>query len=179
MRAALDEVARVGYARLRVEDVARRADVNKTSVYRRWPTKAALLDAAIRAAGFASPTPDTGLVRADLVEMIRRAVATASAPDGRAIVRMLTTEGSDPDVERIVRSLKEELGARRLEIIERAKKRGELPADVDARLVIDAIVAPIMTRVVRDDEAVDDDTIVRLVDIVLTGVINGGGRRVA
>jgi AcrR family transcriptional regulator len=179
MRATLDELARAGYARLRVEDVSKRASVNKTSIYRRWPTKVALVDAAIRSVGFTQAIPDSGLVRSDLVEMIRHAAAVTSAPDGRVIIRLLSTEISDPDIERITHSLKTELLSRRVEVVDRAKQRGELPADVDARLIVDAIVAPIMTRILRDTEPVDDDTIVRLVDIVLTGVVNGGGRRVA
>src|SRR5262249_50635692 len=123
--------------------------------------------------------PDTGSVRYDLFEMLRRAVAIVATSDGRAIVRLLNTEGADPEVERIMRSIKEELVARRMEIVARGQHRGELPADADARLVVDAVVAPIMTRVIRDGETVDDDTILRLVDMVLTGVAHGGGRRVA
>jgi AcrR family transcriptional regulator len=179
MRATLDELARVGYARLRVDDVAKRASVNKTSVYRRWPSKATLVDAAIRALGWGEAMPDTGSVRYDLSEMLRRAVAIVATSDGRAIVRLLNTEGADPEVERIMRAIKEELVARRIEIVVRAQGRGELPGDADARLVVDAVVAPVMTRVIRDGEAVDDETILRLVDMVLTGVAHGGGRRVA
>ena len=46
LAAAVDELGRVGYVDLRVEDVARRAKVNKTTVYRRWPTKEDLVRAA-------------------------------------------------------------------------------------------------------------------------------------
>jgi len=179
MRAALDELARVGYARLRVDEVAIRADVNKTSVYRRWPTKAALATAAIRAIGWGEAMPDTGHVRSDLVEMMRHALAIASTPDGRAIFRLLTTEGADPEVDAIMRDLKADLCARRAELVTRASSRGELPIGTDARLVVEAIVTPLMTRVFRDGEDVDDATVQRLVDIVLTGVIHGGGRLVA
>jgi AcrR family transcriptional regulator len=176
IRAALDEIARVGYGPLRVDDVAARAGVNKTSVYRRWPTKPDLVDAAIRAVGgSADPLPDTGSIRRDLVEILRRALAAASSSDGRAIVRLFMTEGRDPDVQRITSNIKNDTARKRIEVVKRAQRRGEIPASADARLVVDAIVMPLMTRALRDEEPVDDDTIVRLVDIVLTGVEHGAG----
>ena len=56
--ATLEELALVGYGALRVEDVAARAAVNKTTVYRRWPEKVALVRdafACMAAAKFCSP----------------------------------------------------------------------------------------------------------------------------
>ena len=49
--ATIAEMARVGYRALRIEDVAARAGVNKTTVYRRWPEKGALLREALAAMG--------------------------------------------------------------------------------------------------------------------------------
>ena len=61
---ALEELARVGYHRLSVPAVAARAGLNKTSVYRRWPTKGALVGAALAGAlGHDAPLPDTGALR--------------------------------------------------------------------------------------------------------------------
>ena len=78
LRATIDELARSGYAALRVDDVAARAGVNKTTVYRRWPTKTDLVAAAIRAsAGQHEPVPDTGSARRDLVER------SSNCPHGR------------------------------------------------------------------------------------------------
>jgi AcrR family transcriptional regulator len=180
VRATLDEIGRVGYAPLRVEDVATRAGVNKTSVYRRWPTKSALVGAAIRMiAGFAEALPDSGSARSDLVALTRRALQIAATPDGRAIARLLTNQQADPEVDAIGKSVREEARRRRMSLLERAQGRGELPADVDVALVLDAIFAPVMTRVYTLGETVDDATVVRLVDLVITGVEHGAGRRTA
>src|ERR1700761_7966036 len=78
--AALEELARTGYGALRVEDVAARAGVNKTTVYRRWPTKEGLAPPAILS--ITSDTggpPSTGSLRGDLVEIARRFVALAGS----------------------------------------------------------------------------------------------------
>src|SRR4051794_31864923 len=66
--AALEELGRRGYGALKIDDVAMRAGVNKTTVYRRWPTKEDLVRAAllsITADRFV--IPDTGSLRSDLL----------------------------------------------------------------------------------------------------------------
>jgi AcrR family transcriptional regulator len=170
LRATVDELAKAGFGALRVEDVAARAGVNKTTVYRRWPTKTDLVAAAIRAcAGHHQPLPDSGSARHDLVQMLERAIGFARTAEGRAITRLVTVESGDPDVDRICRSLRDGMLEQRSIIIERAKARGELPHDVDARLLLDAIFVPVMTRVLRFHEEVDTKTAEAFVDLVLAG----------
>src|SRR5580658_6994043 len=67
LRATAEELARVGYTALRMEDVARAAGVNKTTVYRRWPTKVQLVTETMRREHEQRVVaPDTGSVREDL-----------------------------------------------------------------------------------------------------------------
>lgn len=177
LRAALDELNRGGYGALRVEDVAARASVNKTTVYRRWPTKADLVTAAIRAfAGYDEPLPDTGSIRGDLREMVLRTIQFCQTPEGQALTRFVTMETGDPEVDRLVRSLRDASTERRRLLVERAIARGELPAGIDTRLIVDAVFAPITSRVVRLREPVDPATAEVLIDLVITGVENGAGR---
>ena len=64
LSAVLQELSRVGYRGLRIEDVALRAGVNKTTVYRRWPTKIELVRAALVCDSTCRiPHPDTGTLR--------------------------------------------------------------------------------------------------------------------
>jgi AcrR family transcriptional regulator len=175
LRAAINELGRTGYVALRVEDVAERAGVNKTTVYRRWPTKADLVAAAVTAvAGHHEPLPDTGSIRGDLVALLERSLAFVATADGRALTRLIVTEGNDPDVEKISRRLRESVVAQRTKLIVRAQERGELPPDANAALIIDAIFTPVMTRVIRRGEAVDIPTATAFVDLVLGGARNGG-----
>lgn len=137
--AARDELARVGYASLRIDDVATRAKVNKTTIYRRWPTKeslvrAALLALAERTGGLA--LPDTGSLRGDLTELVERQLRFARSPQGSAIIRVL---GEDPSAElvAITQSLRSERDAITRTILERARARGSLRANVDTVMFVD------------------------------------------
>ena len=178
LQAAIAELATVGYAAFRIEDVAEKAGVNKTTVYRRWPTKAELVSAAVRTVGFpADPMPDTGDLRKDIAELVERMIRFLNTHEGKGILRLITTERGDPAIEQLARSLKTETHARRLVIIDRAKARGDLPADLDGTLVMEAILAPIMTRVIRFEEKVDMQTVHAFVDLVVTGAEHGGGVR--
>jgi AcrR family transcriptional regulator len=177
LRATVEEIARCGYTALRVEEVAARAGVNKTTVYRRWPTKCELAGAAIRAfAGHHDPLPDTGSIRGDLLEMIRRAMAYATTPEGRAFSRLLANESSDPEIDELARSLRAGIASQRAEIVTRAKHRGELPEAIDTRVLIDAIFIPITTRVLRFREEVDAETAEAFLDLALGGAMYAATR---
>jgi len=176
LRATVAELARVGFGALRVEDVAALAGVNKTTIYRRWPLKTDLVAAAIGSlAGSMEPLPDTGSLDEDLVELVGRTVRLARTPEGRAIMRLIVTEGGDPEVDTVARRLRDEAHRRRGVVIERAQARGELPRGLDASLVLDAIFAPVMSRLIRFREEVDEATIRAFVALVLDGARHAGG----
>src|SRR3712207_1543584 len=70
LSATIDALVDVGYDGLSVEDVARRAGVHKTTVYRRWPTRAALVAEATRERSQqVIPVPDTGTLAGDLRQL--------------------------------------------------------------------------------------------------------------
>jgi AcrR family transcriptional regulator len=173
----MDELSRAGYAALRVEDVATRAGVNKTTVYRRWPTKVELAGAAIRTfAGHEEAMPDTGSIRGDLLELVQRVITFVRTPEGDIFTRLLVAEHGDPEVDRLARSLRDAFMTRRAEVISRAQARGELPGDLDARVFLDAIFIPVTMRILRYREDVDVATTEAFVDLALTGAKHGGGR---
>ncbi len=80
LAAALHELTGVGYEAMSVEGIAARAHVGKTTIYRRWPSKEALVLAAIQGMQAEAPIIDTGNLRADLVRMVERALAFGSSP---------------------------------------------------------------------------------------------------
>ncbi|MEV1168795.1 TetR/AcrR family transcriptional regulator [Nonomuraea sp. NPDC049784] len=127
LRAALDEVAEGGYARLTMDRVAQRAGTNKTAIYRRWPSRAALALAAHRefVAQPATP-PDTGHLRSDMLELLRGAAARMSSPVGGEILRGVMSElHQQPELRQQLRDeLAQEPGTM-MTILARAVARGE------------------------------------------------------
>src|SRR5689334_17439746 len=71
LKATLEEIGQRGYQTMRIEDVAARSGVNKTTIYRRWPTKLDLLAAAVRHFAPVPDPPETGTLRGDLLVLLR------------------------------------------------------------------------------------------------------------
>lgn len=178
LAATATELARAGYAALRIEDVAERAGVNKTTIYRRWPTKAALVAATLRSINDADElVPDTGSLRADLLALLRAIVLRAASPERQGITRVIMAELSHPEVEAIARALREERQTQWIDVIARAAKRGELPPRTDHRLMAEVIVGTVHGRLFRLPAPVDEAFLAAVVDLVLAGAKNGGARR--
>ena len=170
LTATAEELSRVGYAALRVEDVALRSGVNKTTIYRRWPTKPELVGAALRAVWESPDVPDTGTLRGDFVASLAKTAAFAMSPIGRGLTHVIQLERAHPEVEPIARSLREEYRRLRESLVHRAIARGELGRDADARFISDLVSAPIVSRLFTDGESVDTAFIEAVVDVVLSGI---------
>jgi AcrR family transcriptional regulator len=168
LKATLVELGRVGYARLRVEEVAERAGVNKTTIYRRWATKAELVEAAIRSARGETVAPDTGTVAGDLIALAAAAAERARSPEKRSLSRVIHSELDHPEVAAIARALRGEARVAWVDAVERGIARFELPPETDAELVVDLLWGAIMTRL-RVDERVDREWIQAAVGIVIRG----------
>lgn len=80
LRAAVDELTESGFAGLTMDRVAQRAGTNKNAIYRRWPDRVALGLAAYKQMARAIEPPDTGSLREDALETLRRANRHLSSP---------------------------------------------------------------------------------------------------
>jgi AcrR family transcriptional regulator len=148
LEAALDELARSGYAGFRMDEVASTAAVNKTTIYRRWPTRAALITALVeqmRAPLRETPLPDTGELERDLVDAFTRRSDVGRKVEGRAWARLLE-ERYSPEVEAIIGKAVDERGNQWKSMVKRAVDRGELPAGTDAQLLLHLVRALVDTR---------------------------------
>lgn len=176
LTATHEELGRVGYGALRVDDVAARSGVNKTTIYRRWPTKAELVSAALRAANEDQGLIDTGTLRGDLFAALMRTVRTCQTSTGRGVLRMLQMERADPEVESITRSLRERRRKSNRALLERGIARGELPAGVSIELILDLLFGPIYSRLIHRGEDVSEEYAAATVDTVLAGARAGEAR---
>ncbi|MFB7187575.1 TetR/AcrR family transcriptional regulator [Streptomyces sp. NPDC056230] len=156
--AALGLVGEVGYPRTTIEAIAARAGVGKQTIYRWWPSKAAvLLDAFValgdRAAersggGEAQGISDTGDLAADLRAVLRATVDELTDPAFEAPTRALAAEGIvDPRLgAEFVQKLLDpslRLYAARLRA---AQEAGQVRADVDPRIALELLVGPLTHR---------------------------------
>jgi AcrR family transcriptional regulator len=166
LRATADELARVGYAALRVEDVARAACVNKTTVYRRWATKMQLVTETLqRERERCIVTPDTGSVREDLRIMLHAFVEEGRTPLARAWL----SELGNTEVRAIMRGFRHHFESQWCRVIARGMARRELPADASPLFLIELVVSPITGRLIRGEELPTDDFCTQVIDLVLAG----------
>jgi AcrR family transcriptional regulator len=146
--AAMLELARSGYAGFRMDAVAAEAAVNKTTIYRRWPSRAALVAALVdrmRTPLRDTPLPDTGRLERDLIEAFARRFTVDRKVEGRAW-RRLVDERYSREVEAIIGAA---VDARRDEwrsMVTRAIDRGELPPRTDAQLLLHLVRAIVDSR---------------------------------
>jgi AcrR family transcriptional regulator len=169
--ATLTLLAEVGFARLSIPDVAVAANVNKTSIYRRWPTKAELVrDALGVAMSHADQAPDTGSLRGDLIALARTVGAFMQSPVGKAVVRIMLAEGGNPEVRALGSTAYQALGPQGPQVVVmRAIERGEWSRTTDPSLLLFTLAGAIMHRVLVEQREVPDKYIKQLVDLVLQG----------
>lgn len=143
-------LAEKGYDRLTIEGVAERSGVNKTTVYRWWRSKAALVaDALVEARALEFAVADTGSLEGDLTELATSIAALLTTPpSGDIAVAALAASASHPELAVRVRGFFADRLAREQPIFERAVARGELAADSDVMTIVDLIAGAIWLRVV-------------------------------
>jgi AcrR family transcriptional regulator len=177
LAAALEVFAEQGYAGLSIENVAARAGVNKTTVYRRWPSKPELVGAALfRLRDEGPETPDSGSLGEDLFLILQHLATQMVTPRRRAIMHALLLGNGEPELQQLVQRLKRERPAIPHVVIERAVRRGELPKGSSAELIALALLGPLHNRAYWKREALDDAFLRSLIRLVLYGAASGGAR---
>lgn len=173
--ATLDVVADDGVGAFCVEAVAARAGVSKTTIYRRFPSKEALLAEALGTLNDdLPPTPDTGAVRDDLVLMMRRwAEAYEGSHTGRMMPRLMSAARTHPELyrtyyEQVVEPRRE----RFRQALRRGIARGEVRDDVDLELAVSSVIGPMMLMLMTQVGGVGHPrtTPEQIVDLALTGL---------
>lgn len=157
LTATLAELADVGYAALTIDNVARRAGVHKTTIYRRWPDRESLVaDVLGEHIAMDFPIADTGSVEADLRQLAQAFVAWVTDAPGRMIFSAIYSDAARiPGIADARRELFE-YGRRRAAVVtERAIARGELPAGTDPAAVIRTLIAPIYFQLTVTAEPLD------------------------
>ena len=177
LETTLEVLGHAGFGRLRIEDVASRAGVNKTTIYRRWPTRADLVVAALTTMAGPPRATEVGRLEVDLVSLFMSATTLRSTAAGRGIVSALIAERGDPEVDRVCRELRDMHRRPARILLEHARRRGELPGRADVDLLLDVLTGAIYGRLRECPEPLDADWVRRVIRLVLSGVAAASGPR--
>jgi AcrR family transcriptional regulator len=133
---------------LTMEAVAKRAGVGKPTLYKWWPTKAALVFAMFKERiAIALPSPSAGTAEEAIREVARALIGPLNGQLGKVLSELIAEGQSEPAIlqdlfDKHIRGHEEANTAD----IERGKKSGELASDVDPQLIIDAVFGAIFYR---------------------------------
>jgi AcrR family transcriptional regulator len=157
-----------GIDKVSVPEVARRAGVHDSSIYRRWGSRENLVaDALLAHSAQVIPTPDTGSLRGDLAAFATSVAAYLSTPLGRSLTRTMAFINDSEATASSRRTFWQARYQAAAPMIERAVERGELRAHADPRLVLEILIAPIHFRLLSTREPLGADFVTDLVDFVM------------
>ncbi|BBZ25852.1 putative transcriptional regulator, TetR family protein [Mycolicibacterium madagascariense] len=154
-----------GLGGVSVDEVARNSGVAKTTIYRHWPSRSALLIDACSRMGGPQPAPDTGSVRTDLLALataVAEQLWTAAWPS--VLPSIIDAAERDPDIADMFAQLHQGNMAPFREVVARGRERGELRPDTVVDDVVTAVMAPLFYRRWFAKERVDDAFVHATVD---------------
>ncbi|HEY3872111.1 MAG TPA: TetR/AcrR family transcriptional regulator [Actinocrinis sp.] len=176
LTAAAELLAESGYAGLTMDAVARRAGTNKNTLYRRWAGRAELGVAAYQQVAEDRPAvPDTGSLRGDCIELLRRAGRDLCSPRGEILRSLLDAARAEPALLAQLRHRFDESGtAMWLTVLGRAVARGEAAPEVlHPRVAATAFTLLRDECLARGNAVVPDGVIVEIIDEVYLPLVRG------
>jgi AcrR family transcriptional regulator len=175
-RAALVEL---GWSRLTLGDVATRAGVAKTTLYRRWAGKNELVVDAVAELFDELRLPDRGSLAADIEGVVLQFAAILARPEARSGLMAVVAESTRDDAlrERIRASIVDRQKCLVLEGRARAQARGELPPEPDPEeaartvdLIFDMVAGAVVHRTLVSAEPADEEWVRSFTRVLLTGL---------
>ena len=155
LEAALESLDEVGFANTTTDLIAERAGASKATIYRWWPTKAALLLEALRdVVAQELPFPDTGDVKEDVRQQLRNFVELLTGRRGGVLRSFVVAAQSDPEVAEAFRNvwvMPRRASAKT--VLEKHQQEGRLPAEVDLELLMDLLYGPLYYRLLTSHGA--------------------------
>lgn len=168
LEAVLDELVVAGYGDLTIEGVAARAGVGKSTIYRHWPGKLALVEDAFRTLKAQVLVPEDGTLREKVIGMLEQIAGLVEESTYSACMPALIEAAErDPQVRDFHCAFSRERRAVLVDLLRSAVDGGELPAGTEPELLADALVGSIVLRRLMLHEPLDPKMVPLLVDQVL------------
>jgi AcrR family transcriptional regulator len=164
----LSESGVIGFT---IDEVARRSGVAKTTIYRHWPSREALvLEAAARISA-EQDVPDTGSLEADLVALlVNIGELLVTARWSSVVPSLVDVAERDPEFAAVHATIQRGHAAPVGLVLDRAADRGDIAATTDRSFVVSALMGPLYYRRWFAREPIDDRFVAALVGSVLGGL---------
>jgi len=176
LTAALDLLTESGLGELTIDDVSKRSGVAKTTIYRHWPNRAALvIDACLRMDDGDQPPPDTGSLEGDVSAFLKNLAGLLVTARWSSILPSIVDAAEhEPTFADIHSTIQRRHAAPLRAALERAVVRGEIAPSADLSAVVAALLGPLFYRRWFSREPVDDTFVDFTVRAVLAAVPGGG-----
>ena len=175
LEAAYELLTESGVGGFTVDEVARRSGVAKTTIYRQWPTREALVIDACSRISDGRPVPDTGSFEGDLHEFLTDLGNLLTTARWSFVVPSIVDLAErDAEFAEIHSQIQRGHAIVIRQIIERAATNGELPAAIDRDAMVSALIGPLYYRRWFSRERIDEPFIQAIVTNVLSGLHNAG-----
>lgn len=168
--ASFDLLSEGGVGGFSVDEVARRSGVAKTTIYRHWPSREALLLEAAARISAQEPVPDTGTLDGDLTALLQSlGEKLGTARWSNVVPSLVDLAERDADFAALHSRIQRGHASSLRAVLERAVERAELPADADVPGLISALIGPLYYRRWFSREPIDAP----FVSLVVGGVLRG------
>jgi AcrR family transcriptional regulator len=170
LTATLQLLAEAGLSGVSVDEVSRRSGVAKTTIYRHWPSRSALLLDACSNLGAKPQAPDTGTLKGDLTVLATYMAGRLRSDRWASILpSMIDAAERDPELAEVHTRLHAGFMEPLYVVIDRAKKRGELSPDCDPSEIVASVVGPLYYRRWFSRQPLDEKFAKNIVERVVGG----------
>ncbi len=157
-----------GYAGLTLDELAVRSGVAKTTILRRWPSKAAVAAAGVERLALQSvDVPDSGALKVDLLALLHGAVEAFVRGRGQFVAQLIREAGHHPEITDLLYTVIHTRRQAYRRVLALAIARGELAPSVDQDLLIDLLIGPIWTRMLITRDPITREYVDSIVEAVL------------
>lgn len=167
--ATLELLQEQGYDALSFAAIAKRAGVNKTSLYRRWKSKEQLVLNVVENHVQDFPLSDTGTLRSDLIHLIQSMFTFNQSAVGQAFIQMITVSTNVSSIGTYPKDYWQRSYSHLRPLFDRAIARGELSPQTDLQLLFEMLLGVLFIHVFVLRESLDETLAERIVDLLLAG----------
>lgn len=166
----------LGYARVRIEDIAAEAGVSKSSLYRRWSSKGALVASVVEdlfaRRGVIEPEGDD--IWEDLQSLVRRLVwSLRDTSLGAALAGLVFERSHDPELREVFDRIWIQRRQRIIDVLRPGVERGQISPAADLGVLADLLAGVLYYRLLISNGELDDELATQVVDLVRRGAEPG------